>query len=146
MFEGYFVFGLAAFLVAHVFYILRFNIDHSLKNTFRSNLVLPNLLVLAYGISLLMYLFPHLPNELKPPVVAYAITILIMLLAALNRIDYVAKTSGQMVLLGAVLFVLSDSMIAVSSFVAPFTLSGFAIMLTYAVGQYLIVKGLMMGK
>jgi uncharacterized membrane protein YhhN len=146
MFDGYFIFGLAAFLVAHIFYILTFNLDHSLKNAFRSNLLLPNLLILAYGISLLTYLFPHLPSELKMPVSAYATTILVMLVAALSRIDFVAKPSGQMVMFGAVLFVLSDSMIAVSSFVAPFTLSGFAIMLTYAVGQYLIVKGLMMDK
>jgi uncharacterized membrane protein YhhN len=143
LFKGFFVFGLGAFLVAHIFYIWAFSIDHPVKNISRRYHILPKIIILVYGIVLIRYLFPYLPATLKIPVSAYAITILTMVLAALNRIKAVPIQSGQLVLVGAILFVLSDSMIAVSNFVQPFPMSGMAIMLTYAIGQYFIVKGLL---
>jgi uncharacterized membrane protein YhhN len=143
LFKDFFVLGLVSFLIAHIFYILAFSIDYSVKNIFRPYRILPKIIMLAYGMGLFVYLFPHLPTALKIPVAAYTITILLMLLAALNRVGVVNKLSGQMVLLGAMQFVMSDSMIALSRFVQPFPLSGMAIMLTYAIGQYFIVKGLL---
>jgi uncharacterized membrane protein YhhN len=140
LFKGYFVFGLAAFLVAHIFYILVFNLENPLKNALNSKHLWAKALIAVYSVGLLSYLLPNLPNDLKIPVVAYALTISTMLVAALNRVDFVEKSSAQWVLVGAILFVLSDSMIAISQFITRFPLSGEAIMLTYAMGQFLIVK------
>jgi uncharacterized membrane protein YhhN len=78
---------------------------------------------------------------MKTPITVYALTILMMLLTTFHRLDKVPSASFWYVAVGATLFVLSDSMIAVSRFVAPFPMSGILIMVTYAVGQYLIVEG-----
>ena len=42
---------------------------------------------------------------------------------------------------GALLFVLSDSILAINKFYMPFDLAGTFIMLTYGFAQYLIVQG-----
>ena len=67
-----------------------------------------------------------------------------MLLTVLHRWNNVSKNSFWFVLVGATLFVLSDSLIAVSKFVAPFPMSGILIMATYGIGQYLIVEGFLL--
>ena len=68
-------------------------------------------------------------------------TILIMLLMALHRLGNVSAMSFKYVIIGAALFVISDSMIAISKFVMSFPMDGVLIMATYGVGQYLIVEG-----
>ena len=88
---------------------------------------------------------PKVASALQIPILAYGLTILTMLLTALNRWKSVEKTSFQWVFIGAILFVLSDSLIAISRFVQPFAMSGIAIMLTYAAGQFLIVEGVLKG-
>jgi uncharacterized membrane protein YhhN len=89
---------------------------------------------------LVSYLYAGLA-EMKLPVILYAIIILIMLTAAINRIDKVNKISYYLVLSGAILFVISDSSIAITKFSHPFKSSGIVIMSTYVVAQYLIIMG-----
>ncbi|MFM8740122.1 MAG: lysoplasmalogenase family protein, partial [Cytophagales bacterium] len=48
-----------------------------------------------------------------------------------------------LVMLGALLFMVSDSLLAVNKFLNPFEFSGIAIMATYCAAQYLIVEGLL---
>jgi uncharacterized membrane protein YhhN len=64
-----------------------------------------------------------------------------MLAGAINRIDKVKKKSFWLVLAGAILFVISDSAIAINKFSYKFEYSGLVIMSTYIVAQYLIVTG-----
>jgi uncharacterized membrane protein YhhN len=78
---------------------------------------------------------------MKLPVILYAIIILTMLTAAINRKDKVNKVSFYLVLAGAILFVISDSSIAITKFSHPFKSSVIVIMSTYVVAQYLIVIG-----
>ena len=135
-----FVFGLGAFLVAHISYILAFYRDNVLPVFFQKDRLGWALLITIYGAILLYVLLPNL-GELKIPVVIYAVTILTMLLTALNRWKYVRKESFWSVMAGASFFVVSDSLLAVNKFVSPFMGAGVLIMVTYAAGQYLIVTG-----
>jgi uncharacterized membrane protein YhhN len=64
-----------------------------------------------------------------------------MLAGAINRIDKVKKKSFWLVLAGAILFVISDSAIAINKFSYHFEYSGIVIMSAYIVAQYLIVTG-----
>ena len=96
--------------------------------------------VIIYGVVLVSYLYSDL-NDMRLPVILYAIVILTMLTGAINRIDKVKKGSYYLVLFGAILFVISDSSIAVNKFSHHFESSGFVIMSTYIVAQYLIVTG-----
>lgn len=134
-----FIFGLACFLLAHIMYLTVFIITPG-NNWILSNrfyLVIP---VIFYGIGLVFYLYDDL-NNMRLPVIIYAIVILAMLTGAINRKEKVKKVSYYLVLAGAILFVISDSAIAVDKFSYHFESSPIVIMSTYIIAQYLIVVG-----
>lgn len=135
-----FIPGLVSFLLAHVCYILYFKqVGNKRKGLLKMQplLAIP---VLLYVVLLLAFLFPHL-HELKIPVMLYSITIGVMLLTAINTRHQVNHTASFLFLSGALLFVLSDSMLAVNLFVKQHWVMSLSVMGTYAAAQYLIVKG-----
>jgi len=89
-------------------------------------------------------LYPGLEGLMKPVIMIYALSLIGMSMMALNRNGRVNRTSYLLVFLGSVLFVLSDSMIALDRFFREIPMSGFWIMLTYISAQYMIVRGLIL--
>jgi uncharacterized membrane protein YhhN len=75
------------------------------------------------------------------PVMVYATVICTMLLCSLHIFLKVNKPANILYLLGAALFVLSDSLLAINKFYQPFAFAGILIMLTYCAAQYFIVTG-----
>jgi len=69
-----------------------------------------------------------------------------MSMMALNRRGRVNPPSFRYVFFGSILFLLSDSMIAINKFSTEFPLAGFWIMITYISAQYLIMRGLVYEK
>jgi len=137
--EVMFVPGLASFLLAHVMYLTVFFTTKG-KNYIilkRSFLLLP---VIIYGVVLIGYLYKSL-GDMRLPVIVYAVVILTMLSGAINRYNKVTSRSYNLVLAGAILFVLSDSMIAVNKFSYSIPSARIFIMTTYIIAQYLIVTG-----
>jgi uncharacterized membrane protein YhhN len=134
-----FVAGLLCFLLAHVMYFIVF-ITTPGKNSILSSRLWMWVPVFIYGIGLVSYLYGDLA-EMKLPVIIYAIVILTMLSGAINRKDKVNQRSYLLVLGGAILFVISDSAIAINKFSLQFESSGIVIMSTYILAQYLIVTG-----
>ena len=134
-----FIPGLTCFLLAHVMYLTVFFISPGGNVIFRKRiyLLIP---VILFGGGLIYYLYNDL-GAMRIPVIVYSIIILIMLTGAINRLEKVNRTSYNMVLAGAILFVISDSLIAVNKFGHPFESSGIAIMITYILAQYFIVLG-----
>jgi uncharacterized membrane protein YhhN len=55
---------------------------------------------------------------------------------------FVKKTGSIFIIAGALLFITSDSLLAINKFYSSFTNAGLYIMLTYAFAQYYIVKGI----
>ena len=110
------------------------------KNSILSNRLWLLLPVMTYGIGLVSYLYGDLA-EMKLPVIIYAIVILTMLSGAINRKEKVNQRSYLLVLGGAILFVISDSSIAINKFSLQFESSEIVIMSTYILAQYLIVTG-----
>jgi uncharacterized membrane protein YhhN len=110
------------------------------KNSILSNRIYLIILVIIYGIVLVSYLYSYLA-DMRLPVILFAVVILTMLAGAINRIEKVKKESYYLVLAGAILFVISDSAIAVNKFSHPFASSGIVIMSTYIFAQYFIVIG-----
>jgi uncharacterized membrane protein YhhN len=51
------------------------------------------------------------------------------------------KEAGKWMMVGALLFVISDSVLAINKFYLPFDGAGVIIMLTYGLAQLFIVKG-----
>ena len=57
----------------------------------------------------------------------------------LQQVTY--KAAGTNMMIGAILFIISDSVLAINKFYQPFKGAGIIIMLTYAFAQMLIVLG-----
>lgn len=145
-----FLCGLVSFLIAHLQYIAAFIKDiHPYPKASivvsKPYLVIP---FLAYVIGLLLFLAPHTgPAGMTLPVAVYGLTIIVMSLTAFNRKGIVSDRSFLLVFCGAVLFVLSDSMIAVTVFTPySFELKRVAIMATYITAQLGIVYGFALNK
>lgn len=141
--ENFFLLGLVSFLVAHVLYILSFRLD-VVNNGGKGALSTKPWLAAPFVIFLFgfMYvLYPHIATEMQIPVIVYATVINLMGLAAIHRWGKVNNESFWYVMGGALLFIASDSMIAINKFQVPFESSRTLIMITYLVAQYMIVKG-----
>lgn len=132
--EIFFLLGLGSFLICHIFYIIGFSESGFLKNF---NLI-KSLPFLLYGIGLYVFLFPHL-GKFAPTVLVYALVISVMEIVAINRKAH--KNSYLLILLGAILFIFSDSIIAFDKFYQPFSLANFCIMTLYILAQISIVFG-----
>lgn len=80
-------------------------------------------------------------NDFRIPVMAYMFVISVMVILSGYRYRRVNLFSFRMIYAGAVLFVISDSILAFNKFVQPFSSAGFMIMSTYMIAQYLITIG-----
>jgi len=141
--EIYFILGLVSFLTAHIIYCVLFNKQNRIrKKQNKPFFIFGSVLIAIYLIGMVSFLMPHL-GELQIPVSVYASVISIMLLFAFNGFLVWEKPGNALVFLGALLFVISDSILAVNKFYAPIPKSSFFIMLTYLLAQYLIVVGIL---
>lgn len=136
--SNFFIFGLATFLIAHVFYILFY------ENVIRKEGLNKNywwfLPVIIYYITLIYILSPNL-GDMKLPVRIYGIVISYMLIQALQTGGIKNLGAATLMIAGAVLFITSDSILAINKFYESFEYAGIAIMLTYGIAQLLITLG-----
>lgn len=141
--EDFFMLGLLAFLITQIFYTLAFNTTKG-KNTIFTSRIYMLILIAGYGGLLLWLLYNKLvtpEGNYRAPVIVYTIVILTMLASALNRYGKVNGVSYMLVSIGAILFVASDSMIAINRFLEKFDFARILIMSTYITAQYLIAIG-----
>ncbi|WP_250434343.1 lysoplasmalogenase [Hanstruepera flava] len=134
----FFTAGLASFLIAHILYIFVFL---KARNRSKSPWLFTSIL-LVYGVGLFWLLKDNLEAMLLP-VFLYMLVILTMATTAFLREGRVPKISFYFVLLGAILFLISDSLLAVNKFYTPLAFSNISIMFTYAFAQLFIVFGLL---
>lgn len=133
----YFILGLMSFLLAHICYCLVFLISRNPKTNFAGATAV--LCSYAFG---LFYLLKDGLGNLLIPVLIYMVVILMMVMTAFLRQKKVPTKSFILVFIGALLFVISDSILALNKFYMPLKFSGMSIMLSYALAQYLIVLGI----
>lgn len=145
MWPSLFVYGLGSFLMAQICYIIGFKLAQNtilrreevnfIKSFFYN-------LPIYIAAALVFYLVnPNLGN-LKIPVIAYILVIVSMVATARDRFKKCSPASFWQVFIGAVLFFVSDGIIAISRFFRDFPESGILIMGTYATAQLLIVMGI----
>ena len=142
--ESMFMLGLICFLITHVLYVIVF-LRTPGRNLPAEKLIYSIVPILLYGPALVLILYDGL-GEMKIPVIIYTTVILTMVTAAINRIEKANRTSFYLVLIGAVLFLSSDSMLAIDKFRNPFPFASPLIMFTYIAGQFLIVMGYLTGE
>jgi|APTNR8051073442_1049403.scaffolds.fasta_scaffold01554_1 uncharacterized membrane protein YhhN len=142
--EHFFLLGLAAFLCAHLAYILAFwGYEKNLRGAFYQQplLALPFLAFLGVFLS---YLWPDIPAGLKAPVALYSSIIITMSMACFQLRTKLNSKLFWGLFSGVLLFVFSDSLIAISKFssgnqVIPDFIRPL-IMITYIAAQYLIAS------
>jgi uncharacterized membrane protein YhhN len=116
MFPGdrWFIGGLSSFLLAHLLFVGAF-----VQGLPAFAVPWPAWLVIPYGAALLSYLLPR-AGALKVPVLIYCAAIFAMVITAAARYAAIADARAMCALIGAVLFVLSDSSLAVRQFRGPY--------------------------
>jgi len=134
----FFIVGLISFLIAHVGYIIIFNRIRTKNNISIKWWII--FIILCYYSILLSSLFPNL-GQMKIPVVVYGAVISTMFFVALHLL-YNKSNANMQIVMGAILFVVSDSILAFNKFYNNFSSASFLIMLTYAFAQYFIIKGI----
>ncbi|PTX62050.1 putative membrane protein YhhN [Kordia periserrulae] len=136
--EGFFMAGLVSFLIAHIMYILVFLRDCNGKKAAALPLIV---LLLVYATGLFWYIKDGL-GDLLIPVLVYMTVILTMAITAYLRKGMVLPQGFTFVFIGAVFFMLSDSLLAINKFYEALPYSNLSIMATYAAAQFLIVSGI----
>lgn len=133
--EDFFVFGLGSFLVAHLLYIFLFIRSMPMRLILSPLRKAGVTLLVLYSVIMLAWMLPSL-GELAIPVIVY-----ITVITGMGVSAALAGFRAPWVLVGSILFILSDSVIAVNKFKIPFAASAYLIWSMYYIGQYLIVMG-----
>jgi len=134
--KRWFIFGLGAFLVAHLCYILGLNPTLPPAPAFL--LLVPIVLVVG---SVVWRVVSHLRAadhaSLVPPVMVYGAAMALMLFSAwatIFRPEW-SETRRVLVIVGATLFFISDAMLAWNRFVKPFDAAKLGVIMTYHLAQ-----------
>ena len=135
----HFILGLASFLTAHIFFLILFYMIRKRRQPIPSWNWMVTILALGYTVGLLTILFPSL-GALRVPVLLYALILSCMFIASAQAFSW-QTSAGKWVIIGALLFVASDSLLALNKFYTPLPYAGFLIMSTYALAQLGITLG-----
>lgn len=127
-----FVAGVVSFLVAHLCYIVAFS--PGVELVFSLGASVP---FMAVGALVLFMLWPHL-GKMKWPVLAYVLVIMTMAGQALARWVQLGPPRAWLAVVGAILFILSDAILAWSRFRRVYRASRAVNLSTYYLAQWLI--------
>ncbi|HCE55170.1 MAG: lysoplasmalogenase [Lutibacter sp.] len=133
--------GLISFLIAHILFI-RIVTQHIKKVSFLS--ILTAVIPFAVFLSLLIYTIKDSLGELLVPVIIYGFTI--SMFGVVSLINYVETKSAKSIwmLIGAIVFMISDTLLAINKFYLPKEIFGVLIMGTYIIAQYLIYRSMVL--
>ena len=145
--ELYFMSGIGSFFVAQLCFIRLFYLRPYPGLLDLPSRFIPILFFVLYWAAMLIYLWPQLTGFLRLPVTAYSAVLVSMGMYAYAVMEKSGRsTQGWMVLIGALLFILSDSLIALDRFSdLCIWKPQFSIMITYITAQGLIVFGIELG-
>jgi len=130
-----FAFGLGAFLLAHLTYVSLFARNRTAGIRQDPAHLAAVLLVLVYSATLSVWIVPSV-GELAVPVVLYICALTAMVCTAI-----LARFRQRWVAVGAILFLISDSLLAIHKFKQPVPLRDYLVWSTYYLGQYGIALG-----
>jgi len=126
-----FVAGLVAFLTAHLFYIAAF------VSEIRALTWWPLLPLAIYGVVTYIVLAPSL-GRLRTPVLIYVLVILVMAWLAWERWSQTGQRGALLASVGALLFIISDTILATNRFRGAFKPARALNLTTYFAAQWLI--------
>lgn len=137
LYPSMFLPGLVAFLAAHVCYIVLLSRDAPWLHSRRALAVFMSIAALVF-----VLLDQHgLPADLRVPVAAYVLVIATMAAQAWGRAKHLGTAGSHWLAWGSVLFMLSDTLLALDKFVSPLPVAGLWVLATYYLAQGFIVQG-----
>ena len=135
----FFITGLVGFLIAQLIYAFM-NINFVNDGNAKPVFIWQAFFVTVYGIIYFILIKESL-GAMLIPVAIYCAVITLMGITAVGRLNRTCKKSFNLVLIGALLFIASDSVIGLNRFSGPVEYAGPIVMSTYLLAQYLLVKG-----
>ncbi len=139
-----FIAGLVAFLITHVAYTIGFTPSPPPINlaSFLLTVLITLVAVRVYR-RVVSGIERSGQSQLKLPIFAYSIVISIMTLSALLTLVRSEWLAGPalMVSAGALSFLVSDTLLAWNRFILPLKLGDLVVIITYQMGQFLIISG-----
>jgi uncharacterized membrane protein YhhN len=140
---GYFIYGIASFLLTQLIYI-----RIVLGKLKPSKLIQKVIAIIPFSVFfiVLIGLLKDNLDALFYPVIIYGIAISVFGMVSLLKYLTDKSTGSLYLLLGATIFISSDSMIALHQFYEPKPFYGLFIMITYIVAQYLIYRFMILEK
>ena len=145
MFEGelYFIIGLISFLLAHLLFI-NIVIKEIKKNTIKNIIIAAFPFVIVF--SLLIFTLKNSLGEMLFPVIIYGLAIATF--GTVSLINFREKKSMKSIfmLFGAIIFMLSDSVLAINKFYVQVHVFEIIVMITYILAQYFIYRAMISNK
>nr|WP_026679563.1 lysoplasmalogenase [Priestia megaterium] len=131
----WFVVGLTAFLIGHLFYLAGFSLQWKFS-IIRAASIIPLIIYgLFMGNALIHAIITSGNQSLIIPVIFYIVAISFMAWLAI-------MTGNRFAIAGSILFVISDSILSWNMFISPVVYSHVLIMTTYYAAQFLIAHSL----
>lgn len=143
MFSGelFFMAGLVSFLIAHVLFI-----KIVLNRIQKTNLlqVISSAIPFLAVFSLLIFTLKDSLHEMLWPVIIYGLTIATF--GTVSLIDFLDTKSKKslLMLIGAIIFMVSDSVLAINKFYNPAHVLEVIVMATYVLAQYFIYRSMIL--
>ncbi len=135
--EKYFIHGLISFLLSHIVYSFIFiKYTGNISEHIWEKIILFSVIFVYFSL-ITKVLYKKLGN-LKIPVFIYMSVLMCMVMSAILVINF-----NYTLILGAVLFAISDSIIAIQKFVKSFKGSAYIIWGTYYLAQLFICSGML---
>ncbi len=133
--ESLFLLGLGSFLVAHLVYIAMFRKYRALIWWRPGPARVWGVVTILVVVAVMLGILRQSLGSLLIPVVIYSLVLSGMGISAM-----LADLETSLAAFGALLFIASDAMIAISKFRHPFSYSGELIWMTYYLAQFLILR------
>lgn len=144
LFPQLFLYGLGAFLMAHICYIFSFKLTQKpffyIAKLYFIKLFLYNLPIYILG-GIIYFFIHHQLQQLKIPVIIYLCMIVLMVATARERFKKTNSSSFWQIFSGAFLFFISHGIYLLHLFFHPIADAEVLMMGTYLLAQLLIVMG-----
>jgi len=138
--DKWFLYGMGAFLINQIFYIISFFLsitDYTAFNLWGLFLLGPTLLILVFMVPR----FINKTGDMKIPVLIYITAILLMHIAALLRLAEFQGLIFILVYVGSISYIFSDATIGLNKWGREVTNARLIIMTTYVMAQFFITLG-----
>jgi uncharacterized membrane protein YhhN len=131
----WFLFGLAAFLCAHIAYLIALTRD--VRFPARASLWL---LYVAAGAGIYSILWPGFTHSLRLPAALYTFFLFTMASQAMGRYLSLRTSTARLAAIGAIFFLLSDTLLTFDRFHTRLPAPAFLILGTYYLAQWLLAS------